>query len=801
MFKNYLRMVVRNFKKHRGYSLINLFGLSVSLACCIFMLLWVYNELSYDRFYPQADRIYRVGYYSVVEGNTLQGVTACSTLASKLNRDFPEVKVATRFITLEAPVIRYEDKVFSEERYFVADPHFFKVFQIPFVAGDPETALEKPNSLVINQSTAQKYFDKENPIGKTLNFDNRRDWLVTGVVQDIPRNAHFHFDLLSSMNSFKSMSEGTTWMFNFYYVYFILQDGVNWKKFEQKLRQTELKYIKSQVAELYEVNYEEMIQAGYQYYHFLQPLTWIHLHSHLEHELAPNGDVIYVNIFTIAALGILVLAVANFVNLSTARSLNRAREVGIRKLVGSTRAILIRQFLTESVLSAFFPMILALLMVIIIMPAFQTFSGKSLVLPFGDPFVILLILGFILIFGLLAGLYPAFFLSSFRPVSVLKQEKVTSKSSWMRSALVVFQFSIAIILVIGAFVVRKQVHFIQNQKLSMRREQIVIIHRAADMGWEISAFKQMISKQPTVLAVSNSNVVLGGTVGEDIYKVPGRPDAEKRTIHHIYTDADYNKVYGIRMVSGTFYPDEFGDEHRGLVINESAVRLLGLKDPVGQNLETHGQTFPIVGVTEDFHYRSIHNPIAPLIINVLGRYACGGSEISVRISAQNVQQTSAFLDKTWRQFSGNQAFEYEFFDDYYDNMYRAELRANGIFTAFAILAVLIAGLGLLGLSTFMVEQRTKEIGIRKVLGATSGGIVVMLIKQFNKWILISTVIAWPLAFCFMRVWLQNFAYKVHMGIWVFILSFLFGLLVVMLSVGYQTIKAARANPVDSLKYE
>lgn len=801
MFKNYLKIIIRNFKKHLGYSFINIFGLSVSIVCCILMFLWVNDELSYDRFYPQADRIYRIGYYGVVQGNTMHGVQACPTLEPVLNQDFPEVEVATKFSKLGYPVMRYGDKVFSEERYFAADPHFFEVFQIPFIAGDPETALSKPSSMVINQSTAEKYFGDENPIGKTLNSDNRRDWLVTGVVKDMPKNAHFHFDLLVSMSSYRGMGEETTWISNNYYTYFILQKGVDWKTFEQKLQQEEIKYIEPQVAEMFGVSWEQMLQAGNEYYHFLQPLTWIHLHSHLEHELEPNGDMIYVTIFIIAALGILILAVANFVNLSTARSMNRAREVGIRKSVGSTRTILIRQFLTESLIYVFISMILALLLVQIVLPAFQKLTGKSLALPLGDPVMILLILGFILIVGLLAGLYPAFFLSSFRPVSVLKKDAQTTQNSWIRSALVVFQFSIAIILIIGTFVVRRQVGYIQDQKLTMSKEKILNIHKTDDLGREISTFKQIISKHPNIIAATNTNVLLGGLIGDNFYKVPGRPENEQRVIHNLFTDADYGQVYGVKMTEGTFFPDDFSSDKQALVLNESAVRILELKDPVGQNLDLAGRIMPIVGVTEDFHYRSIHHPIAPLIINVLGRDAWGGREISLRISTKNIQETIAFLEKTWREFSGNQAFEYEFFDDYYDSMYRAEFRTNSIFIAFSLFAVFIAGLGLLGLSAFMAEQRTKEIGIRKVLGATSGNIVVMLIKQFTKWIIISTVIAWPLAFFFMKSWLQNFAYHVNLGIWIFIPSFFFALLVVMLSVSYQTVKAARANPVNSLRYE
>lgn len=802
MIKSHLKIALRNFRKQIGYSLIKVFGLSISIACCILMFMWVQHELSFDRHLPDAERIYRVGYYGVVQGNTVHGVQACPTMAPVLNTDFPEVEAATRFRRLGNPVIRYGEKVFSEESWFAADPNFFEVFQLTFLAGNPGTALNKPQSVVISQSTALKYFGEENPVGKTINSDRRLDWRVTGVVADMPENSHFHFDFLASMNSYRNMGTEATWLSNNYYTYFILREGVAWRQFERKLKQEELKYIKPQIAEMFGVSWEQMRGQGNEYYHFLQPLTWIHLNSHLEHEMEPNGDRLYVIIFLIAGLAILILAVANFVNLSTARSMGRAREVGIRKSLGSTRLFLIRQFLTESVAYAFGAMILALGAVKMALPVFRTFTGKNLELPIGNPTVLLLLLAFTLLVGLTAGLYPAFYLSSFRPVNILRND-LSGKRAWLRSALVIFQFTIAIILLVGMFVVRGQVEFIQGRKLSMQRERIINIHKADDLGRDIRAFKQAILNHPNVMAATNSDILLGGLVGDRFYKLPGQPESETRVIHNFSADADYSRVYGLQMVKGEFFPQDFGSDQRALVLNESAARLLGLKEPVGKRLvrDRRGQPIPIVGLAKDFHFRSLHHAIDPLIIYVWGKDAWGGREMSVRLRTDRIQETVAFLEKTWKQFSGNQTFDFEFFDDHYDNLYRTELRTGSIFTAFSLFALFIAGLGLLGLSAFMAEQRTKEIGIRKVLGATSTSIIVLLFRQFGQWILLSTVIAWPLAFYFMHNWLQNYAYHASLGIGAFVPSFLFAVLVVMLSVSVQTIKAARANPVDSLRYE
>lgn len=802
MWVNFFKIALRNFRKHAAYSMIKIFGLSVSIACCLLMFLWVHHELSYDRHLPDAERMYRVGYYGVVRGNTMHGVQACPTLAPVLKTDFPEVESVTRFRRLGNPVIRYKDKVFSEEKWFAADPDFFSVFQLTFLAGNPETALAEPNSLVITRTTARRYFGGENPLGKTLNSDRRRDWRITGVVEDMPERSHFHFDFLASMSSYRNMGTETTWLSNNYYTYFILREGAEWREFENKLKREELAYIKPQIVDMFGMSLEQMRGQGNDYYHFLQPVTRIHLNSHLEHELEPNGDRLYVIIFILAGLAILILAVANFVNLSTARSMGRAREVGIRKSLGSTRLVLIRQFLTESVAYAFAAMILALWAVKVALPPFRVFTGKSLDLPLGDPVVLLLLLTFTLVVGLWAGLYPSFYLSSFQPVNVLRNDP-GGKRAWLRSALVIFQFAIAIVLLVGTFVVRGQVAYIHGKKLNMQRERIVNIHKTDDLGREISVFKRAILEHPNVMAATNSDYLLGGLVGDSFYQQPQQPDSETRVIHHLFADADYGRVYGLELADGVFFPKDAGGDQRVLVLNESAVKILGLDEPVGKKLirDRRGAPIPIAGVIRDFHFRSLHHSIDPLIINVMGPDAWGGREISVRLKTDRIRETIAFLERTWKRFTENQAFEYEFFDDHYDDLYRVELRTNSIFAAFSIFALFIAGLGLLGLSAFMAEQRTKEIGVRKVLGATSTGIVILLFRQFGRWIILSTVLAWPLAFFLMHNWLRSYAYHVPLGIGAFVPSFLFAVLVVLLSVGFQTVKAARANPADSLRYE
>ena len=806
MFANYLKTAIRNLLKNKGFSLINIFGLAIGVACCLLIWLFVQDELSYDRYNEKADRIYRVGFNAVLNNNASKGVVSCAPLKQALIDEFPEVESATRARNPGFPVFRYGDKVFSEERVFTVDSTFFDVFTVPFILGDYKTALTKPGTIVLTRSMAEKYFGEENPIGKILNADNRRDYEVTGVVEDVPRNSHFHFDFLTSIIS-RTVNQDILWISNNYYTYFVIKEGASAEALERKVQELVLRNAGPQVQQFLGITVEQFVNGGGVYEYFFQRLLDIHLHSHLDYEIEPNGNFSYVLIFSFVAFGILLVACINFVNLSTARSSNRAKEVGIRKTAGSTRGQLIRQFLTETIVISFLAVFIALLLVHLLLPYFNTLAGKQFdISMFRDASNITAILALILGIGLLAGTYPAFFLAAFHPVSVLRGEKFQGgRRSIMRNILVVFQFAVSIILVIGTLIVRRQVYFIQNTDLGFNKDNVVIVHKTDDLGDRLQAFKLKLLENPVILDASNSNRLIGQNFGNSVFMLAGQSGEESHLLWTLGTDADFTDTYRIEITHGRFFEEGREADQSGCILNESAVQTLGLEEPVGKVLIAPGAPsdqgrIEILGVMKDFHFESMHQKIRPLVIfpmimRGIGRY------VSVRIQRGTSQEALQYIETTWRKVALNQAFEYEFFDDHFADIYRTEIRTGEIFFSFSILTIIIACLGLFGLAAFITEQRTKEIGIRKVLGSSAPSILILLIRQFTKWILIANAIAWPVAYFAMRHWLQNFAYKSSMTLWIFLGSALLALIVAVITVSYQTIKAAVTNPVDSLKYE
>jgi putative ABC transport system permease protein len=807
VFKNYIKIALRNFLKHKGFSFINIFGLAIGVACCILIVLYVLDEVSYDRYHEKADRIYRVGIRGFVNNNLFHGVISCAPMAQTLADEFPEVAAATRLQNPGFPVFRYKDKVFSEEKVFWVDQAFFDVFTVPFIKGNPKSALTQPNTIVLTHSMALKYFGDEDPIGKNLNADKQRDYLVTGVVEDVPRNSHFHYDFLASLIT-REDSKRPIWVSNNYYTYVLLLEGASPEAFEAKLDELVRKYVGPQIEAALSITLEQFFASGGEWEYFIQPLTDIHLHSHLDYELEPNGDIAYVYIFSIIAIGILLVACINFVNLATARAANRAREVGIRKTVGSNRGQLIQQFLSETTIMSFFSVLLALLAVQILLPLFNNITGKELAVPYiQNVLSIPLLLGLILFIGILAGTYPAFFLASFDPVVVLKTEMSgRSKKSSMRSVLVVFQFIISIVLIIGTIIVSRQLTYIQNRNLGFNKEQIVIVKKTDDIGDQLAAFRQELLKNPDVTNATNTNSLIGNEFGNSAYKLAGATGEETHLLWTYRSDPYFVDTYQIEMAAGRYYEEGREADQQSAVINEAAVKELGLTDPIGKQIMAIGPTpdrsltFTIIGVMKNFHFKSLHHQINPLIVHLFGPRG-RGRYVSVRIHSENIRETITFLEKTWQKFASNQAFEYEFFDDHFAGIYQAEERTKQIFVSFSLLAIFIASLGLFGLAAFVAEQRTKEIGIRKVLGATESGIVFLLSKQFTKWVVLSNLFAWPTAYYFMQKWLQRFAYQTSISVWYFLFAFIVVLFVALLTVCYQTVKAARSDPVELLRYE
>jgi putative ABC transport system permease protein len=807
MFKNYIKIALRNFLKHKGFSFINILGLAIGVGCCILIILYVLDEVSYDRYHEKADQAYRVGIRGFVNNNLFHGPVTCAPMAQTLVDEFPEVLAATRLRNLGFPVFRYKDKVFSEERVFWVDQAFFEVFTVTFIKGNPESALMQPNTIVLTRSMALKYFGDEDPIGKNLNSDNRRDYLVTGVIEDVPHNSHFHYDFLASLLTIED-SRRPIWVSNNYYTYVVLQEGASPEAFEAKLDEVVKKYVGPQIEAALSITLEQFFASGGEWGYFIQPLTGIHLHSHLDYELEPNGDIAYVYIFSIIALGILLVACINFVNLATARAANRAREVGIRKTVGSNRGQLIQQFISETTIMSFFAVLLALLAVQILLPLFNNITGKELAVPYiQNVLTIPLLLGLILFIGILAGTYPAFFLASFDPVVVLKTEMSgRSRTSSMRSVLVVFQFAVSIVLIVGTIIVSRQLSYIQNKNLGFNKEQVVIVKKTDDIGNQIPAFRQELLKNPEVMNTTNTNNLIGNEFGNSAYKLAGATGEEAHILWTYRSDPYFVETYQIEMAAGRFYEEGREADQQSAVINEAAVKDLGLTDPIGKQIMAIGPTpdrsltFTIIGVMKNFHFKSLHHQINPLIVHLYGPRG-RGRYVSVRIHPENIRETITFLEKTWQKFASNQAFEYEFFDDHFAGIYQAEERTKRIFVSFSLLAIFIASLGLFGLAAFVAEQRTKEIGIRKVLGATESGIVFLLSKQFTKWVVLSNLFAWPIAYYFMQKWLRRFAYQTSISVWYFLFAFIIILFVALFTVSYQTVKAARSDPVELLRYE
>ena len=802
MFLNYLKIAFRSLKKNKGYSFINIFGLAVGIACCILILLFIRNELSYDKYNKNYDRIYRIHLTARISNNELNPATSCAPCGPTFVSEIPEVENFVRIRNYGFPVIRYKDKAFSEEKFYWVDSSFFDIFTVHFIEGDPKTALNQPNKVVITKSTARKYFGSEDPIGKILNSDNRRNYMVTGVIEDFPANSTIHMDFLGSLSSY-NVDNDRTWLSNNYYTFILVREGADPDALNKKIYDISKAHIGPQLNQILGITYDQMVQGGSRYNFVLQPLGDIHLRSDQTNEMEPVSDILYIYIFSIIAFAILIIACINFTNLSTARSSGRAKEVGIRKTLGSSQVLLIRQFLIETILMSFLAMLLALILVELFIPTFNNIAGKHLALDiFSNYYSIPLLIIFVLFVGFLAGSYPAFVLSSLVPVKVLRGGLQRSNKSVLRNFLVILQFSISIFLIVGTFIVESQLNYIQNKKLGFNRDQILIVKKTDDIGRYMHSFKNDLIQISGVTDVSNSTNIPGDHFSDTAFQREGSGPDEVHDINVLYTDYDFINTYQIKMKEGRFFSRDFPSDTMSVVMNEEAVKTIGLKDPVGKNLLRIGDApkLRIIGVTNDFNFQSLHRKIEPLVIGLF-RSTGFGRFVSLRFRPQNTQSIIQNISSIWHKYAGNQAFEYSFFNDEFARLYASEERTGQIFTIFSVLAIFIASLGLLGLAAFTAEQRTKEIGIRKVLGASVPEIILLLTKEFTKWVLIANIIAWPAAYFFMNSWLEDFAYRISFNIWIFVLAGTSALLIAVITVSYQAIKAATANPVKSLRYE
>ena len=807
MFENYVKITFRKLMRHKLYSTINIVGLAVGIMCCLLILLYVQHELSYDRYHEKADRIYRITASVRFGGTDGDFAVMGSPVAEAFRNDFPEVEEAVRMRNMGSWYIRYGDQTFKEEGVLIADETLFDVFTIPLVLGDPEKVLLDPNTIILSETMADKYFGQEDPLDKTVNLDGRTDCRVTGVFADIPTNSHFHADFFVSWRTFEN-SVAPIWLSFNYWTYLVLKEGTDPGALEAKFPEMVKKYCGPEFQQFVGVSYEQVISVGNYIRLKLQPMTRIHLHSNLDAEIEPVGDINYVYIFSAIAFFILVIACVNFMNLSTARSANRALEVGIRKVVGSPRRILIQQFLSESLLLGGVALLFAIGMTLLILPFFNNLAAKALMIKdLLNVTMVTSLLVIVLLVGLGAGSYPAFYLSSFQPVQVIRKKLgVGSKSKGIRSGLVVFQFVTSVILIFGTLVIVKQLGYIQNKKLGFEKEQVLLIQDAFILRDQLQTFKQETQNHPDVISATVSSFlpVLPSSRNQNAVFPEGKATEETTPIQTWQVDFDYVRTFGMEIIRGRDFSREFATDSSACIINEATARHFGWEDPLGKQLGTFTSIDPptisqytVIGVVKDFHYLSLRNEIAPLALFI----DRSTSYVAMRLNTKDLSVLIDFIRGKWETFAPGQPFDYSFVDDRFDEMYRTEQRIGKIFGVFAGLAVFIGCLGLFGLAAFTAEQRTKEIGVRKVLGASVPGIVYLLSKEFGKFVFFAFLIAAPISHLIMSRWLEDFAYRIHIGIWPYILSGLLALAIALIVVCYQAIRAALADPVKTLRYE
>ncbi len=786
---NYWKIALRKIRRNKGYSFINIVGLAIGMACCILILTWVRNELSYDRFHKNADQICRVVTVDFSGGNITKASGSPSLIGPTLVEKYPEfLKFARVQSGWSGYFLHYGEKNFMEMKLATVDPSFFEIFQYPFIQGDPQTALTDRYSIVLTESLAQKCFRDEDPMGKVMQIGSK-DFKVTGVIEDIPRNSHLQFDYVFPVINMTEFRESRldTWDYDQFSTYLLVKENMDFKSLSKKISGIVKKYLPESKTEV-----------------FLQPISAIHLHStdiNSWEAVYPNpGNITYVYIFALVAACILLIACINFMNLATARSATRAREVGMRKVSGARRIDLIKQFMGESIFLSVLSLGLGVLLVELLLPAFNRLSGKDLSLDYGGSVLLWIsLLGIAGFTGLASGSYPALFLSAFQPSRVLKVSAhlASRRGGHLRQILVVGQFAFTILLIIGTLVIYSQLRFIQNKDLGYDTENVFTVASYGEFGRNYEAAKNELLRNPDILSVCRAFPPSPGFRGTEDVDWEGKDPTAEFMIFSDFGDYDFLKTFGIKMTEGRFYSREFPTDRDNFVVNETAIKKMGLESPIGKRLTFKGKTGTIIGVTKDYHGGSLHHPILPKIIELSDE----GFFICVKFRPGNVSEMIAFLKEKWDKFVPGHPFQYGFLDESIAAAYESERKIGKIFRYFTGLAILIACLGLFGLASFTAEQRTKEIGIRKILGAKISGIVFLLSKEFTKWILVANLIAWPVAYLLSRRWLQGFAYRMNLGWEIFVVSAVLALVIAVVTVSYQAIRAAMANPVDSLRYE
>lgn len=809
MLSHYLKIALRNLQKQKIYTLINILGLSIGLAGCVLIMLFVMEHLNFDTFHRKADRIYRVNYKAKLSADAdPYHIGATPPPAAKtLMAEFPEVELATRIYPKGINLIRYGDKTIMETDIIAVDSNFFKIFDFKLTEGDPTSVFSEPNAVIITEEMATKYFGTDPAIGKILSFgDERIPYKVAGIAKNPPYNSHFTFHMLTSISSEVQVQHfDWSWVYCALTTYVQLKEGASAQNLNAKFPGMIKRHAGQTIGRLFDTSVEDFQKKGNSIEMYLQPLKKIHLYSAgITSGLGTHGDIKYLYIFSCIAAFILLLACINFMNLSTARSASRSKEVGVRKVVGSVKSQLVLQFLTESMVTCLIAMLFAMAMGEIFLLLFKDFLFDGLDTNLlNQKWLWLGMTVLLFVVGIVAGSYPAFYLSAFKPVEVLKGKlRMGMKSSRIRSTLVVFQFGVSVCLIICTMLVFRQLNYLSQVNMGFDKENLIVLTNTDRLGNNAGAFKQELTNMPQVISSSYSKNLPSAAIDQDIF-YPQDASNQDKLLSFVTADYEYLQTLQIQLKEGRNFSRDFTSDADGnegaMLINESAARLLGWKDPIGKHLRSarDGNNRKIIGIIKDFNFRSLHNPIEPLLILL----AEGGDYMSVKVKPGQVQETLQAIESEWKKFAPSAPFEYSFLDERVNEQYKAEQHIGRIFTLFTSLAIFIACLGLLGLAAFTTEQRAKEIGIRKVLGASVWGVVHLLSRDFLKLVIIANLIAWPFAWYVMDRWLQDFAYRTPLDGWVFILAGILAVVTALLTVLYMALKAAHSNPVKSLRCE
>jgi putative ABC transport system permease protein len=808
MLKNFFTNAFRNIRKQTGYILLNIGGLAIGITSFMFITLYVIHELSYDRFHDNYENIYRLKVIGRMAGGELNQAITAAPMAQAMLDDYPEVMHATRVTRMGAWLIRFGDTRFNEDGVLFADSTFFSVFDFRLLKGDPGTALVRPRSMILTEEYAKKYFGDQDPMGQRLSVEADTNlYTVTGIIQNIPDNSHIKFDMLASMSTYPRQANNQQWVSHNYYTYIVVQEGTDKEVLQDKFQGMVIKYVGPQLKEILGLSIDDFRNAGNDFSYVMEPLKDIHLKGAVQYNLEPNGSVTTVYIFGVIAILILIIAIINYVNLATAKSAGRAKEVGVRKVAGANKSGLISQFIAESLLIVTFATILAVILVYLLDPSFNQLIGKDISMALFDNIsggLSMIVL--IIVVGLASGFYPAFVLASFNPIEVLKGTlSPGSMSKRLRGILVVFQFTVSIVIIIGSIIVYNQLNFMTKKDLGFEKENLIIIRRPDAFFRQIEAFRDQVLQIPGVEKIGISRAVPGTTFSNNGFFKDEDPEKNTYLINQARVSFDFPQALGVHLVAGRFFSREFGSDSTAILINEATVKSMGLTDPVGKYIlqPTGPQQFQkllIIGVMKDFNIESMHKAITPVCFTVMGPGG-GDQYATVRLTGNDVSATIREIEEVWQTFTTRQPFQYDFFSDTWDNLYSSEMKTGKIFLIFSLLAIFIACLGLLGLVTYITNKRTKEIGIRKTYGASIQVVLTLLSREVIFLILISSLIAYPVAYFGSKYWLEGFASKVNVSPFIFILATLITLIIGWLSVSYRTINAAGYNPANALRVE